>query len=163
MPPDSNMWAALMTTHLHNNIIRLFEGFFKAWTKLFYCPSFRTLAMISFNQDKERSCLFPKKHFYKKKGSIVMTRLFLGIFDMMVSLFLWIPLFFVCLTMITALKNLFRRKFTFRNLALFVLSAIYISVFVYFYIYKPSFLAPIFCMVTCLVPVAQSSMKLMRQ
>lgn len=92
-----------------------------------------------------------------------MARLFLGIFDMMVSLFLWIPLFFVCLTMVTALRKLFRRKFTFRNLALFALSAIYISVFVYFYVYKPSFLAPIFCMVTCLVPVAQSSMKLMRQ
>lgn len=92
-----------------------------------------------------------------------MARLFLGVFDMMVSLFLWIPLFFVCLTMISALRRLIRGRFTAKNLMLFTLSLIYISVFVYFYIYKPTFLAPIFCMVTCLVPVAESSMKLMRQ
>lgn len=100
---------------------------------------------------------------YKKKGSIVMTRLFLGIFDMMVSLFLWIPLFFVCITLLTALRKLIKGRFTAKNLTLFALSAIYVAVFVYFYIYKPSFLAPIFCMVTCLVPVAESSLRLMRQ
>ncbi|MBR4878372.1 MAG: hypothetical protein IKU13_00890 [Clostridia bacterium] len=90
-----------------------------------------------------------------------MTKLFLGVFDMMVSLFLWIPLFFVCLTLFTAVRKLFRR-FSLKNLMIFAFSAVYISTFVYFYVYKPSFLAPIFCMVTCLVPVATSSLRLMR-
>ena len=92
-----------------------------------------------------------------------MTKLFLGVFDIAVSLFLWVPFAFMCLAAVLASFKLIRHRFSKKNLGIFAFSMAYIAAFSYLYIYRPDALAPVFCMVTCLVPVMDSSRKLHKE
>ena len=92
-----------------------------------------------------------------------MTKLFLGVFDITVSLFLWVPFGIACLMALGGIRRLFNHKINRRTLSVLALSLIYIAAFAYLYIYRPDALAPVFCMITCLVPVVDSSRKLNRE
>lgn len=92
-----------------------------------------------------------------------MTKLFLGLFDITVSLLVYLPFAGVCLAAADSFKKLLRRRSIRKNAAVFTLSAIYIIAFICFKVYKPDFLAPMFFAITCLVPVAKGYKKLMSE
>lgn len=90
-----------------------------------------------------------------------MTKLFLGLFDITISLFVYLPFAAVCITAFDSLKKLWHREFNRKNTALFAVCAIYIAAFVCIKVYKPDFLAPMFFSITCLIPVLKSSRELL--
>ncbi|MBQ7085941.1 MAG: hypothetical protein IJM96_00525 [Clostridia bacterium] len=92
-----------------------------------------------------------------------MTKLFLGVFDIMVSLFLWVPFGIACLMALGGIRRIFRHKLNRKTVSVLAFSLFYIGAFAYLYIYRPDALAPVFCMITCLVPVVDSSRRLVKE